>query len=155
MEHNEEMRGFIQQYIVEPQLLDSDDSKTEDDKIRSEGLKRVIQKEFVKYQVIGSEALKPMIENVDEFRELYEAVSKKHSKETADEIFNEAIQDAINTIAGEFGLASRRKKSYEILAEELDKKYGENSINTNVDRVITKHGGSNIGESCSGGGCGC
>lgn len=155
MEVNEEMRGFIQQWFVEPQLLDSDDTKTEENQLRNEGIKRVIQKMFIKYQVLGFDSIKPLLENAEGAQDLYEALSNKDGEEFAKEIFVSAIKEAQESVAAEYGMGPRRKKEHEILAEKLDEKYGIGSIESNINRMIFKTRGGNDTVDCSDSGCGC
>ena len=154
MENNEEWRGIIQQWFVEPQLLDSDETKTEENRLKDEGLKRVIQKIFIKHQILGFDDIKPILEGQEVAMELFEAISKRESREVANEIFNNAIKEVKEFVAGEYDMAPRRKKEYEILAEKLEGRYGINAIDENVNRLITKKRGTSIGDSCAGGGCG-
>ncbi len=150
-EINQELNNFFQEYFVKPQLINSGHDDEYDQK--KEGLKRAIQKCFIQYHILEFDNMKAFLEDNKSADKIYEALSKKESREVANEIFNNAINEVKEIIAGEFGMAPRRKKEYEILAEELEKKYGEKSIDNNVNRVISK--GGSIGDSCSDGGCGC
>lgn len=153
MEINKELNDIYQEYFVKPQLIDSEESQSEEIKMRDEGLKRVIQKMFIKFIVLDFDNIKPMLEEVDGANNLYEAISNKDSRQAADEVFYNAIKEVQEFIAGEYGMGPRRKKEYEKLAEHLDEKYGDGAIESNVNRVILKNRGSNIGDSCGGDKC--
>jgi hypothetical protein len=154
MDINKELNDLFQEYLIPRQLTESGESE-EDSINRSEGVKRAIQKMFIKYVILGFDSIKPMLEDLEGADKLYEAMSNRESKEVADEIFYSAIKEVQDFVAGEYGLAPRRKKEYEKLAEQLEEKYGEGAIGNNINRVILKNKGSNPGDSCGGGGCGC
>lgn len=142
MEINDELMGFLQTYFVERQLLDSDDSKSEDHKVRDAGVTRIIQKMFIKHQILEFDNIKPILEDVEGAHKLYEAIENREGKEFAKNIFYDSIREVQDFIAGEYGMAPRRKKEHEILAETLEKRYGNNLITSNINRVITKNNSS-------------
>ncbi len=153
MEINKELNDIYQEYFVKPQLIDSEESPSGEVKSRDEELKRVIQKMFIKFVILEFDSIKPMLEDVEGAERLHKAISDKDSREAADEVFYGAIKEVQEFIAGEYGMGPRRKKEYEKLAEHLEEKYGDGAIENNVNRVILKNRGSNIGDSCKGGGC--
>ncbi|MEK6828526.1 MAG: hypothetical protein AABY15_00135 [Nanoarchaeota archaeon] len=155
MEINDELREFLQIYFVEPQLLGSDETKTEEAKLREEGLKRIIQKMFIKHQILEFDSIKSILETQEGASELYEAISDKKGEDVARETFDNAIKEVQEFIAIQFGMAPRRKKEHEILAEKLEEKYGTGLIENNINRMIFKNIGTTGGDGCSGGGCGC
>jgi len=148
---NEDLRGFIQEYFVQPQLLAPED---EGERIeRAEGLKKVIQKGFIKYAVLNWDNLKAILEDDEDMIALHDALAKKESRQVANDIFNNAIDDAKKVIAVEFGLAPRKKLAHEILSEELDKKFGKNHINQNINKLIQKNIGNGGDADCDDGSC--
>lgn len=150
-EISKETNDFLQEYFVKPQLINSGHDEVDR---KAEGLKRAIQKCFIQHFILGIENVSQVIQEDDNSSKIYNALAEKESKEVANEVFENAIKEVKEFIAGEFGMAPRRKKEHEILAEELEKKYGEKSIDSNVNRVILK-GGSVGSGGCSDGGCGC
>ena len=145
---NENVREFIQEWFVKPQLLDSDSNDTSE---REGGLKDFIQKSFVKYAVVNWDNLKAILEDDDDMNALYEAIEKRESSTVARQVFTDAISEAQQVIAAEFGMGPRRKKPHEILAEQLEEKYGEDAINKNINQVIQKNIGNGGEADCEGG----
>lgn len=152
---NENMREIIQEYFVKPQLLYSDENEEskEDISERAAGLKKIIQKGFIKYAVVNWDGLNSLLEDDEDMQLLYEAIENRDSKEAAKEVFNNAIEEAKKAIAVDFGLAPRRKKEHEILAEELDDKFGANHINKNINNLISKNIGYSGESDCDDNSC--
>lgn len=150
MEINKEMNDFLQEYFAERQAT-GDDSNGDGKK--DEGLNKVIQKMFVRHQVMKFDSIKPLLEDDEDASKLYDALVQKEGRETANEIFLAAIKEAKDLIGSQFDLAPRRKKSFELLAEQLDEKYGEGAIGENINRVIKKGGNSADSYDCGPGGC--
>ena len=144
--------AYIQEHYIQEQL--EGDGVEEEEKIKNigEGLKKVIQQAFIKHQIIEFDSIKPLLEDNDSMNELFEAISKKESKEAAREVFNNAIEESKTFIATEYGLSPKRRKAHEILAEELDKKFGEGHISNNVNNLLEKNVGHG-GHVCDDGGC--
>ena len=149
---SEDLREFIQEWFVKPQLLDSDSQDYNNE--RSEGLKKIIQKEFVKRVIVEWDNLRLLLDDSDELTELYSAIENSDSKESAENIFNEAISEAKKAIAVDYDLAPRRKLEHEILSERLDKKFGEGHINNNINSLIQKNIGNGGEVDCDDGSCG-
>lgn len=140
MEMNKELNDFFQEYFVQPQLINSEDSN-QDSMNKVEGIKGAIQKMFVKHIILEFDDIKPLLEDMDGANKLYEAICDKESKEVANEVFYGAIKEVQDLIAGQYGLAPRVKKDYEKLAEELEEKYGDGAIENNINRLILKNRG--------------
>jgi len=140
MEINKELNDIFQEYFVQPQLIDSEESQA-DSINKGEGIKRAIQKMFIKHIILEFDDIKPLIEGVDGANKLYEAICDKETKEVANEVFYGAIKEVQDLIAGQYGLAPRVKKEYEKLAEELEEKYGDGAIESNINRLILKNRG--------------
>jgi hypothetical protein len=149
---NENVREFIQEWFVKPQLLDSDEDVVERGE-RAEGLKKVIQKGFIKYAVLNWDNLKAILEDDDDMIALHDALSKKESRQVANDVFQGAIDEAKKVIAVEFGLAPRRKLEHEILSEQLDARFGENHISNNINNLIKKNVGNGGDSDCDDGSC--
>ena len=147
---NEDIRGFIHEYFVKPQLLDSEDGGEIAE--RTEGLNKVIQKGFIKYAVLNWGNLEDILED-DDMNAIHEALSKKESRKVANQIFEDAIDSAKKLIAVEFGMAPKRKLAHEILSEELDTKFGEGHINKNINDLIKKSTGNREDSDCDDGYC--
>lgn len=139
-EINKELNDIFQEWFVQPQLIDSEESQTISTN-KSEGIKRAIQKMFVKHIILEFDDIKPLLEGVEDADKLYEAICSKETKEIANEVFYGAIREVQELIAGEYDLAPRVKKDYEKLAEELDEKYGDGAIEKNINRLILKNRG--------------
>ncbi len=140
MEINKELNDIFQEYFVQPQLIDSEESQA-DSTNKGEGIKRAIQKMFIKHIILEFDDIKPLLEDVDGANKLYEAICDKETKEVANEVFYGAIKEVQDLIAGQYGLAPRVKKEYEKLAEELEEKYGDGAIESNINRLILKNRG--------------
>lgn len=140
MEMNKELNDFFQEYFVQPQLINSEDSN-QDSMNKIEGIRGAIQKMFVKHIILEFDDIKTLLEDVDGANKLYEAICDKESKEVANEVFYSAIKEVQDLIAGQYGLAPRVKKDYEKLAEELEEKYGDGAIEKNINRMILKNKG--------------
>jgi hypothetical protein len=140
MEINKELNDIFQEYFVQPQLIDSEESQA-DSTNKGEGIKRAIQKMFIKHIILEFDDIKPLLEDVDGANKLYEAICDKETKEVANEVFYGAIKEVQDLIAGQYGLAPRVKKEYEKLAEELEGKYGDGAIESNINRLILKNRG--------------
>ena len=150
---NEDVREIIHEWFVKPQLLDSDeDVETKGE--RASGLKKIIQKGFIKYAVLNWDNLKAILEDDEDMIALHDALAKKESRQVANDVFQDAIDEAKKAIAVEFGLAPRRKLEHEILAEELDKRFGNNHINNKINHLIQKNIGNGGDSDCDDGSCG-
>lgn len=150
---NEEVRSFIQEWFVKPQLLHSEDDDVREE--RAEGLKKIIQKGFLRYALMQWDNLKALLEDDEEMNALYEAIEKKESSKQARKVFEDAISDVKKEIAPRYGLAPKRKMQHEILAERLNQKFGEDHINQNINNLIQKNIGNSGEVDCEGGSCGC
>ena len=142
MEINKELNDIFQEYYVQPQLIDSEENQPDSTSTnKSEGIRRAIQKMFVKHIILEFDDIKPLLEDVDGANKLYEAICNKESKEVANEVFYDAIKEVQELVAGQYGLATKIKKEYEKLAEELEEKYGDGAIENNINRLILKNRG--------------
>lgn len=152
-ELNMDYVGLIQEYMLENKI--NDDNADEGSKPGGEGLKKVIKQMFVKSQILGFNELKEFFGNSEEAALLFDGIANKSTQAEARAVFEEAINELKGDIASKYGVGPRKKKSYEILAEKLDKKYGEGHMDNNVNSLLEKNiGNSGLGE-CQGGGCGC
>lgn len=140
MEINKELNDIFQEYFVQPQLIDSEESQV-DSTNKSEGIRRAIQKMFIKHIILEFDDINPLLEDVEGANKLYEAICDKETKEVANEVFYGAIKDVQDLIAGQYGLAPRVKKECEKLVEELEEKYGDGAIEENINRLILKSRG--------------
>ena len=152
-EISEDWIRIVQEYIIEYQLKGTGEESDEKRNENSDGLKKIIQQEFIK-ENISTDNIKGMLEDNDKAFELHRAITDRSSKENADNIFHEAIDELKKFIEVTYGLSPRRKKAHEILAEELDKKFGEGHISNNVNHLLEKNVGHG-GHVCDDGGCGC
>jgi len=153
-ELNMDWVNFIQEYVIDEQLVGDGTDKNDRARDASEGLKKIIKQAFVKHQILGFDSISPLLENNEEINSLYKALSEKSSQESTNTMFMSAINEVKSNVASEYGVGPRRKKPHEILSERLDKTFGDRHIDKNVDKLLEKNVGNGGGD-CEDGSCGC